>query len=217
MIKKMIEEKVKKVLEELGGDFELKVEIPPEQFGDFSTNAALAGARHFKRPPIEIAKDIIEKLSSEEFESIEIAEPGFINFRVSPDLLRRVVEKVLNEGEEYGRKNLGKKMKVQFEYASANPTGPLTVAHGRQIVIGDTLNNLYREIGYDVQNEVYLNDAGRQIYLLGYSLWVRYNELFGLSYEIPEDGYRGEYLIDLAKKLKEEIGDKYKGIWNDES
>ncbi len=213
----MIEEKVKRAVKELGGDYDFKVEVPPEQFGDFSTNAALAGARHFKRPPREIAEDIIEKLKGNEFESVEIAGPGFINFRVSLDLFRKVVEKVLSEKESYGRQNVGKGMKVQLEYASANPTGPLTVAHGRQIVIGDVLVNVYRELGYDVQNEVYLNDAGRQIYLLAYSLWVRYNELFGVSKEIPEDGYRGEYLIEVAKKLKEEVGDRYKEVWNEET
>ncbi len=216
MIRRLIEEKVRRAIEDLGKEYEFKVEVPPEQFGDFSTNAALAGARHFKRPPREIAQDLIERLKGYEFESIEIAGPGFVNFRVSMDLFRRVVEKVLEQKEEYGRIDVGKGTKVQFEYASANPTGPLTVAHGRQIVIGDVLTNVYRELGYDVQNEVYLNDAGRQIYLLAYSLWVRYNELFGIEGEIPEDGYRGEYLKDVAKELAGEIGEKYKGVWSEE-
>ncbi len=212
----MIKEKIKKVLEDLGKDYEFKVEIPPENFGDFSSNVAMVGAKHFRRPPREIAMDLIENLKGDEFESIEIAGPGFINFRVSKSLLQKVVRKVLEEKERFGKRDVGKGTRVQFEYASANPTGPLTVAHGRQIVIGDTLVKLYKELGFDVKNEVYLNDAGRQISLLAYSLWVRYNELFGVKNEIPEDGYKGEYLINVAKKLKDEVGDKYKGKWNDE-
>ncbi len=212
----MIKEKIKKVLEDLGKDYEFKVEIPPENFGDFSSNVAMVGAKHFRRPPREIAMDLIENLRGDEFESIEIAGPGFINFRVSKSLLQEVVRKVLEEKERFGKRDVGRGTRVQFEYASANPTGPLTVAHGRQIVIGDTLVNLYKELGFDVKNEVYLNDAGRQISLLAYSLWVRYNELFGIKNEIPEDGYKGEYLIDVAKKLKDEVGDEYKGRWNDE-
>ena len=216
LIRDLIREKIKGALKDLGKDYEFKVEIPPEGFGDFSSNVAMVGTRHFKRPPREVAKDLVDRLRGEEFESIEIAGPGFINFRVSKELLQRVVRGVLDKGREFGKKDIGHGLKVQFEYASANPTGPLTVAHGRQIVIGDTLVKLYKELGFDVENEVYLNDAGRQISLLAYSLWVRYNELFGIENEIPEDGYRGEYLVDVARKLKDEIGDKYKGVWNDE-
>ena len=216
LIRDLIRKKIEKVLRDLGKDYEFKVEIPPEGFGDFSSNVAMVGARHFKRPPREVARDLVDRLKGDEFESVEIAGPGFINFWISRKLFQDVVKEVLKKGEEFGRKDIGRGLKVQFEYASANPTGPLTVAHGRQIVIGDTLVNLYRELGFDVKNEVYLNDAGRQISLLAYSLWVRYNELFGIEEEIPEDGYRGEYLIDVAKKLRDEIGDRYKGVWNDD-
>ncbi len=215
MIREMINERIEGVLEKLGRKFEFKVEVPPEQFGDFSSNVALIGARYFRRPPLEVARDISRLLADDDlFESVEIAGPGFINFRISIGFLRSVISKVLREGDEYGRSDIGKGMRVQFEYGSANPTGPLTVGHGRQIVIGDVLSNVFRELGYDVDRELYLNDAGRQIKLLGKSLWVRYNELFGLKYEMPEDGYVGEYLVDVAKELKDEVGDTYKGVWN---
>ncbi len=215
MIRSLIREKIEKSLKDLGKKFDFKVEVPPEQFGDFSTNVALVGAKHFKRPPREVALDLIEMLKGGEFETVELAGPGFINFRISTRLLRNALERVLSEKEKFGKMDLGKGEKIQFEYASANPTGPLTVAHGRQIVIGDTLVNIYKELGYDVQNEVYLNDAGRQIALLAYSLWVRYNELFGIKKDLPEDGYKGEYLIDTARKLKDEVGDKFKGVWDE--
>ncbi len=216
MIREIIKKRVEETLKDLGQEYDFKVEVPPEQFGDFSTNAALVGAKYFKRPPRDIAADLAENLRQyEDFENVEIAGPGFVNFKVAPSLFQSVVKKILQEKEGFGKKNLGKGMKVQIEYGSANPTGPLTVAHGRQIVIGDVLVRIFKEMGYDVENEVYLNDAGRQISLLARSLWVRYNELFGVSHEIPEDGYRGEYLVEIAKKLAEEVGDTYKDQWDE--
>ncbi len=217
MIRELIRQKIDMALKELGREYDFKVEVPPEQFGDFSSNVALVGAKHFRRPPIEIAKDIASILSREEmFESVEIAGPGFVNFKLSNSTLVGVLEEVLREKDGYGRSDLGKGVKVQFEYGSANPTGPLTVGHGRQIVIGDVLSNVFKELGYDVDRELYVNDAGRQIKLLGRSLWVRYNEILGLNYEMPEDGYRGEYLVEIARSIVEEKGDSYKGVWNEE-
>ncbi len=217
MLREKIAKRVSEALKALGQEYDFKVEVPPEQFGDFSTNAALVGAKYFKRPPRDIASDLAQKLKdNEEFERIEIAGPGFVNFKITSKALREVLKVILKEKDEYGKRNIGKAAKVLLEYGSANPTGPLTVAHGRQMVIGDVLVNVFKELGFDVQNEVYLNDAGRQINLLARSLWVRYNELLGLTHEIPEDGYRGEYLIKVAEKLVEEIGDKYRDKWDEE-
>ena len=217
MIKDKIKEELRKILNSFGYDYQFKVEVPDENFGDFSTNIALVGAKHFKKSPRDIAQEFVERLrNSDLFKDISIAGPGFINFRIKETVLQEVIKKILIENENFGKKTIGNGIKVQIEYASANPTGPLTVAHGRQIVIGDVLVNIFKEMGYEVENEVYLNDAGRQINLLARSLWVRYNELLGSKYEIPEDGYKGDYLIDVAKKLLEEIGEKYKDKWDDE-
>ncbi len=217
MLKDKIKTVITKVLDKLGKDYPFKVEIPPEGFGDFSTNVALVGAKHFKKSPKDVAEILVSELKAETiFEEISVAGPGFINFKISRTALLDVLKEILNNKESFGRSDLGGQVKIQFEYGSANPTGPLTVAHGRQIVIGDVLVNVFKELGYDVKNEVYFNDAGKQISLLGRSLWVRYNELFGKKYDIPEGGYKGDYLIDVAKKLKDEIGDRYLDKWNKE-
>ncbi len=217
MLKDKIKTVITRVLDKLGKDYPFKVEIPPEGFGDFSTNVALVGAKHFKKSPKDVAEILVSELKAETiFEEISVAGPGFINFKISRTALLDVLKEILNNKESFGRSDLGGQVKIQFEYGSANPTGPLTVAHGRQIVIGDVLVNVFKELGYDVKNEVYFNDAGKQISLLGRSLWVRYNELFGKKYDIPEGGYKGDYLIDVAKKLKDEIGDRYLDKWNKE-
>ncbi|QTA37831.1 arginine--tRNA ligase [Thermosipho ferrireducens] len=216
MLKKMIKEKVLSVIYEMGEEYNFNVEIPDEKFGDFSTNAALVGAKYFRKAPREIANIFSKKLSDNPmFDDVSIAGPGFINFKISKEIYRDLLIKMLNEKVNFWKKKQNNQ-KVQFEYGSANPTGPFTVGHGRQIVIGDVLANVFEFLGYDVIREMYVNDAGRQVKLLGRSLWVRYNELFGEKYELPEDGYRGDYLIEIAEKLKEEIGDKYKNLWDED-
>ncbi|WP_448535942.1 arginine--tRNA ligase [Pseudothermotoga sp.] len=217
MLRRLVHDLVEKVLSEFGLSYHFEVEVPPEGFGDFSTNAALIGAKHAKRQPMELAERIAEKLKGEDvFDSVEVARPGFINFRLSRkayvDVLRQIID-----NEAYPIRK-SEPMKIQFEYGSANPTGPFTVGHGRQLVIGDVLSNVFKELGHDVTREMYINDAGRQISLLAKSLWVRYNQLLGSQdLEIPEDGYRGEYLIDIAKKLLKEVGDVYKDRWDSET
>ncbi|AJC73315.1 arginyl-tRNA synthetase [Pseudothermotoga hypogea DSM 11164 = NBRC 106472] len=217
MLRRLVHDLVQKALSEFGLSYHFEVEVPPEGFGDFSTNAALTGARHAKRQPMELAERIAEKLKGEDvFDSVEVARPGFINFRLSRkayvDVLRQII---VNEAYPVRK---SEPMKIQFEYGSANPTGPFTVGHGRQLVIGDVLSNVFKELGYEVTREMYINDAGRQISLLAKSLWVRYNQLLGSQdLDIPEDGYRGEYLIDIAKKLLKEVGDVYKDRWDSET
>lgn len=217
LLRRLVHDLVQKALSEFGLSYHFEVEVPPEGFGDFSTNAALTGARHAKRQPMELAERIAEKLKGEDvFDSVEVARPGFINFRLSRkayvDVLRQII---VNEAYPVRK---SEPMKIQFEYGSANPTGPFTVGHGRQLVIGDVLSNVFKELGYEVTREMYINDAGRQISLLAKSLWVRYNQLLGSQdLDIPEDGYRGEYLIDIAKKLLKEVGDVYKDRWDSET
>ncbi|MDM7321142.1 MAG: arginine--tRNA ligase [Fervidobacterium sp.] len=215
MIRKEIESLLKSFLMESGYEYDFVVEVPEEQFGDFSTNIALVGAKHFKKPPREVAKYFVEKLYGHPmFEEITIAGPGFINFKVSKTFYRNFLENFLrNPSGIWKFKNMGK---ILLEYGSANPTGPLTVGHGRQIVIGDVLGNILRYIGYDVTKEMYLNDAGRQIKLLAKSIWARYNQLLGYEEPIPEDGYRGEYVIDIAKLVLKDHNDKFFRVWNEE-
>lgn len=217
MLRRLVHDLVEKVLSEFGLSYQFEVEVPPEGFGDFSTNAALIGAKHAKRNPMELAEKIAEKLKGEDvFDSVEVARPGFINFRLSRKAYVDVLRQIISNEAYPIRKS--EPMKIQFEYGSANPTGPFTVGHGRQLVIGDVLSNVFKELGHDVTREMYINDAGRQINLLAKSLWVRYNQLLGSQdLEIPEDGYRGEYLIDIAKKLLKEVGDVYKDRWDSET
>ena len=219
----MLKEKVKKELENtfyqlFGEKPHFNLEIPPEGFGDLSSNIALRYGKVLKKNPREIAGDIVKELSKNPlFQKIEVAGPGFINFWFSKSALLEILKKILDLGERAFEKNIGNSLKIQFEYGSANPTGPFTVGHGRQIVIGDVLANVYEILGFDVTRELYLNDAGRQIDLLAYSLWVRYNQVLGREdLEIPEDGYKGEYLIDLARKLVGEWKDKYLNVWNED-
>jgi len=214
-----IRQKVSEVISKVyDSEIEFEIEIPPKkEFGDLSTNAAMKLAKTLKKNPREIAQEIVKSLDEDpSFDRIEIMGPGFINFFLSNELLRGVVKTVLERKDEYGRENTGNGVKIQFEYGSANPTGPFTVGHGRQIIIGDVLSEVFKELGYDVTREMYINDAGKQIKLLAQSLWARYNQLLGVEKEIPEGGYRGEYLVDIARDLVSEIGDKYKDLWNEE-
>ncbi|MFN4190899.1 MAG: arginine--tRNA ligase, partial [Pseudothermotoga sp.] len=216
LLRELLKAELVKVTEKIvKKSYSFEVEIAPEGYGDFATNVALVGAKYAKKPPMQLAQELKEGLSdSELFESIEVAKPGFINFIMRKSALLKVLSRII-ESDNYPLNKIGSE-KIQFEYGSANPTGPFTVGHGRQLVIGDVLSNVFRELGYQVTREMYINDAGRQIKLLGRSLWVRYNQLLGEEdLQIPEDGYRGQYLIDIAKKLIQEQKDKYRAKWDD--
>jgi arginyl-tRNA synthetase len=214
-LKSMIKEKVSKKYFDLFGSEpkDFVIEIPPENFGDYSTNVAMVNAKILKLAPKVIAQKLIDSMAGDlMFEKCELANPGFINFTLSPVLYRRVVD-------EYAKKvdlPKVKPQKVQFEFVSANPTGPLTVGHGRQAIIGDILSKLNTAVGNVVTKEYYFNDAGRQVKMLGHSTWVRYNELFGRKVEFEDDDYVAGYLIEIAEEFSKEYGDKYVGLWNDE-
>ena len=149
-------------------------------------------------------------LSAAGIAKAEVAGPGFVNLFLSPACIRSALRSLLADGDEYGSSQRGGGVRLQVEFVSSNPTGPLTVGHGRQAVLGDVLAALYERLGYDVQREYYFNDQGRQVDLLAESLWVRYRELFGESREIPEGGYQGEYLKDMAVEVRPIVGAGHK-------
>ena len=178
-----------------------------KEFGDFSTNVAFQLAGQAKRAPRQVAEVIVRHLPEAPFvTSAEVAGAGFVNFRVTNDWLHDVVRDVAAKGEEYGREETTGE-RVQVEFVSANPTGPLHVGTARNAVLGDALANLIEAAGDTVEREYYFNDANRQVDLFGESVEVRYLELHGRPGEIPEGGYQGEYVKDLAKQIADDVGD----------
>ncbi len=187
------------------------VERPKDpSHGDFATNVALANARVFRHNPREVAENLVEALDVPFVRRAEVAGPGFVNFWLSPEALWEEVGALLREGEGYGRGETSRDP-ILLEYVSANPTGPLTVAHGRHAVYGDSLARILEFSGRVVSRECYLNDVGNQIRLLGESLAARYAELYDRDWSVsdPEALYRGEYIHEIARALSEEAGDRY--------
>lgn len=186
------------------------LEVPPQkEFGDFATNFAMQAARKAKTNPRSIAQALVERLQESWLEKAVIAGPGFINFYLKPDWLYEMLGQILSAGKRYGQTDTGAGQKVQVEFVSANPTGPLHVGHGRGAAVGSTLVNLLRAAGYDVEAEFYINDAGNQIDNLAASVNARYLELFGEKVEFPENGYHGHDIIDTAQRIIDTAGDKY--------
>ena len=175
--------------------------------GDYASNVAMKFAREFSKAPRDVANLIISNINMEGIDKIEIAGPGFINFFMKNDSLQVFVKKIINEGDNYGRLP-SNGQKVNVEFVSANPTGLLHVGTARGAAIGDSICRILDFAGYQVTREYYINDAGSQITNLALSIQARYKELFGLEASIPEDGYAGQDIIDIAKLIKEEIGDK---------
>jgi arginyl-tRNA synthetase len=180
--------------------------------GDFSTNMAMLIAGRDKRPPREVASLLVEKLQghTDLFDKVEIAGPGFVNFFVRGAMWQSVVQPICEQGQRYGLSQIGQQKKVLVEFVSANPTGPLSIGHGRQAVLGDAIARLLESTGHAVTREYYYNDAGRQMRVLGESTRARYLELLGVDADFPEDGYQGEYIYDIARKLEAEKGDSLK-------
>ncbi|WP_457568723.1 arginine--tRNA ligase [Desulfurobacterium sp.] len=175
---------------------------PPrkKEYGDVATNAAFLLSKVLRKPPLEIAGEIVRELSKEKaFSKVEVAGNGFINFFLSPEFYANLLEKVVES--DFFVSNVGKGERVLIEYVSANPTGPLHVGHGRGAVVGDVLATIMELTGYKVEREFYVNDAGRQVRLLGLSIYYRIQELAGRKLSLPEDAYRGEYIIDVAREL----------------
>jgi len=183
------------------------LEVPgnPEH-GDFATNVAMTMARAERKAPRRIAEILIDALNDSNglWERIEIAGPGFINFHLDSSCWFAVLDEVHRQGKSYGLGTIGNKEKVQVEFVSANPTGPLHIGHGRGAVVGDAVASLLEAVGYQAQREYYINDAGNQVTLLGRSIWFRMREQAGQSIDFPEDGYRGDYIRDVAAALAAE-------------
>jgi len=178
--------------------------------GDFATNLALQLAKALKKNPRDIASQLVAELPTSVLVSkAEVAGAGFINFTLDARAKTNVVRAVLGEAENYGRSMLGGSQKVQVEFVSANPTGPLHVGHGRGAAYGASLSNLLTFAGWDVTREYYVNDAGRQMDILGLSTWLRYLEQHGVVVPFPPNGYQGGYVRDMAEQLKHAHGDKY--------
>lgn len=178
-----------------------------KQHGDFATNIALMLAKSVQKKPREVAELIIKALpASAHIKKVEIAGPGFINFFLSADALFDVIPRILDQQHEFGRSKIGRAKRVLVEFVSANPNGPLHVGHGRHAAFGAVVSNLLDAVGFVTSREYYVNDAGRQMDILTVSIWLRYLGLCGENVTFPANGYRGEYVIDIARELKEKVG-----------
>ncbi|GBE12973.1 arginine--tRNA ligase [bacterium BMS3Bbin14] len=189
------------------------VEVPRhEGQGDFSTNMALVIAGKEKRRPREVAAQLTGLLTARQdfIDKVEVAGPGFVNFFLKDQVWRSVLSPVCEQDADFGLADIGNGIKVMVEFVSANPTGPLSIGHGRNAVLGDAIARLLEAVGYDVCREYYFNDAGRQMRVLGASTKARYLELLGLPSEFPEDGYQGDYIFDIARAIIDESGDSLK-------
>lgn len=196
------------------GEIQGALEIPRQaEHGDYSTNAALQAAGFLRRPPRDVALEILEAIRSEDrkgwFRSLSVAGPGFINIVLSDEAWREALSDALREGPRFGSSRNGKNEKLLVEFVSANPTGPLHVGHGRGAAVGDALARILRFSGYEVATEYYVNDVGNQLEKLGLSLYTRYLQRCGTEIGFPEDGYRGEYLAAMADEIFGEIGTRH--------
>ncbi|MDD5174538.1 MAG: arginine--tRNA ligase, partial [Candidatus Omnitrophica bacterium] len=221
----LVENSLKEVLADLGRPAAKPhetipaLEIPKERsHGDISTNIAMRLVRlSGGKNPVEFANLIVKKMAGVlgssslkgDIEKIEVKPPGFINFFLSRDYLCKVLLEIERERDNYGRTSICRGKKIQIEFVSANPTGPLTIAHGRQAAIGDSLANILSYIGCEVSREYYVNDEGNQMNLLGRSIRARYRELCGIKEEFPPDGYMGTYVNDIAGDFRDKYGEKY--------
>ncbi len=191
------------------GEVEVERTQKPEH-GDYASSVALRLAGAVKRKPIDVAAEIASRVpSSELIGAVSVAPPGFINVRLSLEWKRAQVDAIVNAGTAWGAIDLGQGESLQVEFVSANPTGPLHVANGRGAVLGDGIASILEAAGYDVQREYYINDAGAQARTFGATLYARYQQLFGRKVPIPEDGYPGEYMLEVAATIKTRVGDRY--------
>jgi len=182
-----------------------------KEHGDFASNVALALAKAARAKPRDLAEKIVTALPSSPFvEKVEIAGPGFINFFLTPNAYQQIVPGILDAAEAYGRSTIGVGKRVQVEFVSANPTGPLHVGHGRGAAYGEAVADLLAAAGFSVHREYYVNDAGRQMDILATSVWLRYLELAGETFTFPSNGYKGDYVYDIGATLHRANADKYR-------
>ena len=179
-------------------------------FGDYSTNIALSLAKQLKNNPLEIAENIggLLNIDNDIIEKYSVTKPGFLNFHISNTYYQKTVINIISSSESFGLTNIGQNKTANVEFVSANPTGPLTVGHGRQAVLGDTIANILEWHNYKVTREYYYNDAGRQMRILAESVAARYFNLIGKEYNFPDDGYKGEYIISIANEIINKHGEQ---------
>ena len=191
---------------------QIEIEVPANpDHGDYACNVAMILASQAKQNPRKIAQAIQENLNDMEgmIEKVQIAGPGFLNFMIKDDLWRKILWNILDQKEKYGCLDIGQGKKVQVEFVSANPTGPLHIGHARGAVVGDVLSNLLQSTGYRVSKEYYINDAGNQMNNLGKSVLYRYRELLGEQIEFPESCYKGDYIKEISADIIEKEGRRY--------
>ena len=214
-MKDSIKKTLSQILEDLYSQIEpevknLKISIQDnkeKEHGDLATNIAMVLAKPLKKNPKEIAEEIKQNfVLDEKIIKIEVAGPGFLNFFLSKDSHGEILEQIQKENKDFGKSG-SKQSKVLIEYVSSNPTGPLHVGHGRGAVFGSVLSSLLEEAGFEVDQEYYVNDFGRQMNILATSAWIRYCQLFSSEIKMMQQGYQGDYLIPIAKKLKDEKSD----------
>jgi arginyl-tRNA synthetase len=215
----LVRSAIRKKLESWGvdGDNPVLLEIPrQEDHGDYSTNTAMQYAKQLRRNPREVAADLVEAIRAEDaggwFRELTVAGPGFINMFLSDSAWRAVTAAVLVERGRFGSSGIGRGKRVLLEFVSANPTGPLHVGHGRGAAVGDVLGRLLEFAGYEVVREYYVNDVGNQMDNLGKTLFARYLQACGQEAQLPEDGYKGTYMAELAADFRAEVGDRYAGM-----
>ena len=210
-IKKYLSEIVADALAKLNVQSNIIIEKSSNtNFGDYSTNIALSLSKQLKNSPIKIAEDIgnLLKIDKNIITEYSVTKPGFLNFFVSNTYYQKTVNEIISSSKSYGMTEIGKNKTANVEFVSANPTGPLTVGHGRQAVLGDTIANILEWHNYEVTREYYYNDAGRQMRILGESVAARYFDLIGKKYDFPDDGYKGEYIISIANQIKDSHNEK---------
>ena len=217
-MKETIESRLNQALEKLISDGLIEI-IPALQItrtkdaahGDFTCNVAMMLAKQAGKAPREVAQAIIDALDSSDssIDKIEIAGPGFINFFMAQESTLNIINDIITLGDRFGESNAARGEKVQIEFVSANPTGPLHVGHGRGAAYGATLASLMRAVGFDVDCEYYVNDAGRQMNILATSIWLRYLDLNGIEFTFPVNGYKGDYIFDIAERIKASHGDSF--------
>jgi len=198
----------------------IEIEIPPhDSMGDLATPVAMSLASRLKKSPRKIAGDIVDAIRDKaSFERVEIAGPGFVNFTFSRAYLYSGIKRIIEQKGAFLREDIGKGKKVQIEFISANPTGPLHLGHGRGGATGEALSNLLKAAGFKIAREYYINDAGKQVRLLGLSVFARYQQVLNKEFPFPDEGYKGEYVKEIAEVIVKEKGDTFLGAnFNDVS
>jgi arginyl-tRNA synthetase len=222
-IEKLVGQAIKKAQKEKAlPPFEMPdilLEHPKQaEHGDYATPVCLGLARLARLAPVKIAETVVRYLPRADYlGKVEVAHPGYINFTLAESWLTRQVEEILKAGESFGNIDLGKGRKIQVEFVSANPTGPLHVGTGRNAVLGDSLANVLQAAGYQVQREYYVNDAGTQMRLFAETLYARYAQALGRDVSLPEEGYQGAYMVEMGRQIADEFGGKFLALEREEA